>query len=121
MAAPLSHDRRFRVIRAIEAGPSRHAAAQRVGLRPACAVRGRPLDVHTGRTHANPGGGDRRSGRLEAHADGVKEALRDTPDLTLAALRPRLMDEHGESVALSTRHGCFRRHGLTRKQTRARR
>ena len=118
MPAPLSHDLRLRVIRALEAGPSRTAAAQRVGLGAATAMRGRRLDLQTGRTHATPCGGDRRSARLEAHADWLKEALRDTPDLPWAELRPRLIDERGESVALSTLHACFQRHGVTFKHKR---
>ena len=113
MPAAFSHDLRLRVIRALEAGPSRTAAAPRVGLGAATAMRGMNVEVHTGRTHAQPRGGDHRSGRGEAHADGLKEAIRETPDLPLAARRPRLIDERGEAVALRPRHAFFRRHGLT--------
>ena len=81
-------------------------------------MRGRRLDLPTGRTPTNPCGGDRRAARLEAQADLLQEALRDTPDLPLAARRPRLSDERGESVALRPRHAGLRRHGVTFKNKR---
>jgi hypothetical protein len=37
------------------------------------------------------------------------------PDITLAELRARLVDERGEAFAISTIHDFYRRHGITFK------
>ena len=69
MAQYLSADLRIRVIRAVEGGMSRNAAAQRFGVSIASAVRWMAEYLRTGRTAPKPRGGDRRSGRIEAQAD----------------------------------------------------
>ena len=66
LAAYMSQDLRIRVIRAIEGGMSRTAAAKRFGVSAASAVRWRQTYLRTGRSRAKSCGGDRRSGRLEA-------------------------------------------------------
>ena len=40
----------------------------------------------------------------------------DTADITLAELRERLIDERGETFAISTIHAFFRRHGISFKK-----
>ena len=70
MAQYLSEDLRIRVIRAIEGGMSRSAAARRSGVSIASAVRWMNDCLRTGRTAPKPRGGDRRSGRIEAQTDG---------------------------------------------------
>ena len=112
MAVAFSPDLRVRVIRAIEGGLSRTAAAQRFGVSPASAGRWLQIYQHTGRTQAQPRGGDRRSHRLAAQADLLLGAIQRTPDLTLAELRQRLLTERGERFALSTLHAFYRRHRL---------
>ena len=121
MAAYLSQDLRLRVIRAIEGGMSRNAAAKRFGISSASAIRWMQTYLRTGRTQAKPCGGDRRSGRIEAHADFVMATLQETPDITLAELRQRLVSERGEHFAISTLHEFFRRHRITLKKDGARR
>jgi transposase len=118
MAQYLSADLRIRVIRAVEAGMSRNAAARRFGVSIASAVRWMDAYLRTGRTTAKPRGGDRRSGRIEAQAELLLEAVRETPDITLAELRERLIAERGETFALSTIHDFYRRHGITFKKRR---
>lgn len=118
MAAYLSQDLRMRVIRAIEGGLSRTAAAKRFGINPASAIRWMQAYLSTGRTHAKPCGGDRRSARMEAQADFLLDAIKETPDLTLAELQQRLVTERGEHFAISTLHACLRRHGITFKKRR---
>jgi transposase len=118
MAQYVSADLRIRVIRAVEAGMSRNAAARRFGVSIASAVRWMDAYLRTGRTTAKPRGGDRRSGRIEAQAELLLEAVRETPDITLAELRERLIAERGETFALSTIHDFYRRHGITFKKRR---
>ena len=66
MSQYLSEDLRLRVIRAVESGLSRHAAARRFGVSVASAVRWMDEYLRSGRTAPKPRGGDRRSGRIEA-------------------------------------------------------
>lgn len=116
MAQYLSEDLRIRVIRAVEGGMSRNAAARRFGVSIASAVRWMDEYVRTGRTAPKPRGGDRRSGRIEAQADFLMAAIGETPDITLAELRERLIAERGETFAISTIHEFFRRHGVSYKK-----
>lgn len=90
MAQYLSEDLRIRVIRAVEAGMSRNAAARRFGVSVASAVRWMDVYLRTGRAAPKPRGGDRRSGRIEAQADLLLRAIEEVPDITLAELRARL-------------------------------
>ena len=79
MAQYLSADLRIRVIGAVEAGMSRNAAARRFGVSIASAVRWMDEYLRTGRTAPKPRGGDRRSGRIEAQADLLMQAIEETP------------------------------------------
>lgn len=116
MAQYLSEDLRIRVIRAVESGMSRNAAARRFGVSIASAVRWMDDYLRTGRTAPKPRGGDRRSGRIEAQHDFLMTAIEAEPDITLAELRDRLIRERGERFALSTIHEFFRRHGISFKK-----
>ena len=118
MSQYLSEDLRIRVIRAIEGGMSRNAAARHFGVSIASAVRWMDEYVRTGRTAPKSRGGDRRSGRIEAQTDFLMDAIEEVPDITLAELRDRLAEERGEMFALSTIHGFFRRHGISYKKRR---
>ena len=100
MAQYLSADLRIRVIGAVEAGMSRNAAARRFGVSIASAVRWMDEYLRTGRSAPKPRGGDRRSGRIEAQAELLMRAIDETPDITLAELRERLITERGETFAL---------------------
>ena len=118
MAQYLSEDLRIRVIRAVEGGMSRNAAARRFGVSIASAVRWMDDYLRTGRTAPKPRGGDRRSGRIEAQHDFLMAGIEEAPDITLAELRDRLVEERGERFALSTIHDFFRRHGISFKKRR---
>jgi transposase len=118
MAKYLSEDLRIRVIRAVEGGLSRNAAAHRFGVSIASAVRWMAAYLESGQTAPKPRGGDRRSGRIEAQSDLLMSAISETPDITLAELRQRLIDERGEVFAISTIHDFYRRHGVTFKKRR---
>lgn len=97
---------------------SRNAAARRFGVSIASAVRWMSDYLGTGRTAPRPQGGDRRSGRIEAQADLLMSAIEETPDITLAELRERLVAERSETFAISTIHDFYRRHGVTFKKRR---
>ena len=95
---------------------SRNAAARRFGISIASAVRWMDAHLRSGRTAAKRRGGDRRSGRIEAQADLLLAAIEETPDIALAELRERLIEERGETFALSTIHDFCRRRGVTCKK-----
>lgn len=118
MAQYLSEDLRIRVIRAVEGGMSRNAAARHFGVSIASAVRWMDDYLRTGRTAPKPRGGDRRSGRIEAQHDFLMAAIEEVPDVTLAELRDRIVEERGERFALSTIHDFFRRHDISFKKRR---
>ena len=53
-----------------------------------------------------------------AQAELLMQAIEETPDITLAEPRARLIAERGETFALSTIHDFYRRHGITFKKRR---
>ena len=68
MSKALSVDLRDRVVTAIEGGLSCRQAALRFGVSASSAIRWRMLARTKGDVRPGPLGGDRRSGRIEAHA-----------------------------------------------------
>ncbi|PTQ58158.1 transposase [Sphingomonas sp. PP-CE-3G-477] len=115
MARALSVDPRDRVVAAIASGLSRRQAAVRFGVSAASAVRWQQLANQHGTPAPQQQGGDRRSMRIEAHAELILEACKATPDITLAELQALLAD-HGTEVALGTIWRFFARRGITRKK-----
>ena len=113
MATSLSEDLRIRVIRVVEGGMSRNAAARQFGVSVASAVRWMADYLATGRTAPKPQGSDRRSGRIEAQADLLMRAIEDTPDITLAELRERLIAEQ-DTIAR------YRQRGVAMRKSRSR-
>jgi transposase len=67
MAKPSSEDLRIRVVRAVEDGMSRRAAAERFGISVASAMRFVKEWRASGATKAKRLGGDQRSQRIEEH------------------------------------------------------
>ena len=118
MARALSQDLRDRVVGAIEGGLSCRAAAARFGVGAATAIRWRQLVLQHGRAVARKQGGDKRSSRIEAHADFLLGLIEDEGDPTLAEMQARLA-ERGTPVGIGTLHRFFARHGITRKKRRA--
>ena len=90
--------------------------SQEASVSIASAVRWMDEYLRTGRTAPKPRGGDRRSGRVEAQAAFLTSAIEEAPDITLAELRERLIEERGETFAISTIHQFFRRHGISYKK-----
>jgi transposase len=121
MAKPLSEDLRIRVIRAVEGGMSRRAAAERFGVSPASAVRFVRDWRESGATSAKPQGGDQRSHRIEAHREVILGAIQAKPDLTLTEIADMLASKLGASFAPSSIWRFLDRHAITFKKSRARR
>jgi transposase len=115
MARTLSQDLRDRVGAAIDGGMSCRAAAAHFDVSISSAIRWRRLALQHGQAVAKPRGGDRHSGRIEAHGDFIKELLAERGGITLAEIQARLT-ERGVPVGIGTEHRFFARHGITRKK-----
>lgn len=120
MGKCLSDDLRQRVIAAVEAGASRRAAAERFGVSPSSAIRWVQAWLAHGDAKPMRQGGDRRSARIEAHADFLLAELEKNRDITLAELQA-LMKERGVPVGIGSLWRFFDRRRITFKKNRARR
>ena len=111
----LSVDLRERVVRAVEAGASRHQAAQRFGVSLASASRWCGQFAREGHADPKPLGGDQRSHWIEAHSDLILSLYEQQPGIFLRELRAALA-ERGIHLAQSSLSRFFKRHGITRKK-----
>jgi len=119
MGRTLLQDLRDRVIAAIDGGLSCRAAADRFGVSASSAIRWRQFALQHGQAVAKPRGGDRHSGRIEAHGGFIRALVAEHGDMTLVEIQARLV-ERGVSVGIGTLHRFFVRHAITRKKDRAR-
>jgi transposase len=117
MSKALSVDLRDRVVAAIESGMSCRQAALRFGVSASSAIRWRVLARTRGDVRPGPLGGDRRSGRIEAHAELILGLVEQKRDATLAELRAGLA-EHGVLVGAGSLWRFFDRHKITLKKSR---
>ena len=115
MARTLSQDLRDRVVAAIDGGMSCRAAAAHFDVSISSAIRWRRLVLEHGRAVAKRRGGDRHSGRIEAHGDFIKGLIAEQGEITLTDIQARLT-ERGVPVGIGTVHRFFARHGITRKK-----
>ena len=115
MAKALSMDLRHRVIGAIAEGMSCRQAAARFEVSASTAIRWQAQQRERGHVRPHVQGGDRRSGRIEAHAALVLALLDNSPDVSLEELRAALA-ERGVLVGYGTLWRFFRRHRITRKK-----
>lgn len=60
-------------------------------------------------------GGDRHSGKIEAHGGFIRELIAEQEDMTLVEVQARLI-ERGAPFGIGTVHRFFVRHGITRKK-----
>jgi transposase len=116
MSSALSVDLRQRVVHAVEAGASRHQAAERFGVSLASASRWCGQFAREGHLEPKPLGGDRRSHRIESHAHLILALYEAQPGIFLHELRAALA-EQGVFVAQSSLSRFFQRHGITQKNT----
>jgi len=91
------------------------AAARRYGVAAATVIRWHDQRRSTGGYAAKAQGGDTRSWRIEAHRDTILALHGARRDITLDELR-RELGQAGVTVAISTLHRFFARHGITRKK-----
>jgi transposase len=114
MTRPYSVDLRERVVRAVEAGLSRRAAARRFEVSVSFVIKLVQRWQQRGTVEPERYGGWKRS-TLAAHAERVHALLRREPDLTIAELRSRLAAEaiHVSPAAISR---FLTAAGLTRKK-----
>lgn len=110
MARTLSQDLRGSVIAAIDGGLSCRAAADRFGVSASSAIRWRQRALAHGEGVAKPRGGDRHSGRIEAHGGFIRELLAEQGDNPCRssgsvgrAPRPG-RDRHAASLFRAPRH-----------------
>ena len=114
----LSDDLRERVVGAVlDGGMSRNAAAKRFGVSIASAVRWVARFQAKGAISPSPTGGDRRSGRIEAHRDYLLGLIRRQPDVTLVEIQNRLIANCGERFSSSVLWRFFDRHEITFKKS----
>ena len=78
---------------------SRNSAAKSFGVSIASAVRWMQRFNATGDISPAPTGGDRRSGRVEAHRDYLLGLIHRRPDMTLLEIQERLILNCGERFA----------------------
>jgi len=115
MPAALSLDLRVRVLVAVAQGLSHRAAGDRFGVSAASVSRWRALERRQGDARARRLGGDRRSGRIEAHRDMILAMIKETPDMAIEELRQALA-EKDLVVGYGTIRRFFARHEITRKK-----
>jgi len=115
MTAPLSNDLRLRVVRAIEGGLTRRAAAGKFDVSIASAVRWYQRYKRTGSVEPDAIGGDRHSHRAEAHAARVLGWIDENRDITLVEIADRLAAE-GHVFAPATIWRLLDRHDYTVKK-----
>lgn len=90
MAKPLSNDIRERIVRAVEGGMSRNAAAQKYDVSPSTAIKIVALWKTTGSWKPKKFGGHKKH-RLAPHTEQVKKLIEEKPDLTLKEIQAALM------------------------------
>jgi transposase len=117
MAAPLSKDLRWRVVRAVEEeGMSRRAASVRFGVAIRTAVRWVSEFRESGQLTPHKMGNPRPP-KLSAYRQTVLDLLAERPDCTIEGLRENLAAQ-GIIVGYGSVRRFFEREGITRKKRR---
>ena len=115
MARAISVDLRQRVCAAIAEGLSCHQAAARFKVSASSAIRWQARLREAGNVAAEPQGGDRKSGRIEAHAAFILAEYEAKSDITLAELKAKLAFR-GTDVGIGTLWRFFNRRRITLKK-----
>lgn len=115
MSKALSLDLRVRVLAAVKAGASHREAGERFGVSAASVSRWGMRERQQGDARPKALGGDRRSGRIEAHKETILAMLKATPDASIEELR-RNLAKKGLVFGEGTLRRFLVRHGITRKK-----
>ena len=116
MGKPHSLDLRERVVVAVDGGLSRRQAAERFEVSAASAVRWCQRREALGSLAPARQGGDRKSQRIEAHADFILAEVAAAPDVTLEELQTKLVDAFGARFGITTIWRFFDRREITYKK-----
>ena len=114
MAKPFSEDLRERIVRAVEAGRSRHAVGRMFGVSASCVIKLMQRVRRTGSIAPGPRG--KRAYALAGHEALVGALLAAQPDLTLDELKQEL-DSRGIRVGRSSINRFLLAHKLTFKKS----
>ena len=115
MSKALSVDLRVRVLGAVARGLSHRQAGERFGVSAASVSRWRQREREQGDARPKALGGDRRSGRIDAHKAAVLAALGAEKDASIEEVR-RSLAEQGLVFGFGTIQRFFKRHAITRKK-----
>jgi transposase len=115
MSKALSVDLRVRVLAAVSSGATHREAAERFGVSAASVSRWRGLEREQGVPRPKALGGDRRSGRIEAHGATVMAALGPEKDASIEEIRRSLAGQ-GVIVSFGAIQRFFKRHAVTLKK-----
>jgi transposase len=118
MARAYSIDLRKRVLGVVAGGVSRRGAAERFAVSASTAVRWKKQELATGNVTPKSQGGDRRSGKIETHADWLIAYVKKHHDATLEEIRAALKTEKDLKVSVSMLWRFYDRHAITYKKSR---
>jgi transposase len=103
---------------AVRAGATHRKAAERFAVSAASVSRWQRLERERGDVRPKALGGDRRSGRIDAHKAAILNALGSDGDRTIEEVR-HVLKEQGLAFSFGALQRFFRRHATTRKKDRA--
>ena len=114
-----SNDLRVRVIEVVESGVAARAAARQFMIGDSTSIRWVKRWRETGSAEAKSIKGQSRS-PLKRHEEWLLDLVRREPDLTLAEIQCRLLDEREQKAGLGSVWRFFDRHGISFKKKRSR-
>jgi len=112
-----SDDLRFRVVEAVAAGSSRHAAAARYSVSVSSAIRWSARAASEGSPKPRKQGRPAGKGPLAQHLEYLIAVVEAQPDITMPELAVRLYGERGISAAWASLSKLLCRAGFTYKKT----
>lgn len=115
MSKALSVDLRERAVAAVRAGATHREAAERFGVSAASISRWQVLERQRGDVRPKALGGDRRSGRIDAHRQAILDALGPEADRSIEEVR-LVLREQGLAFSFGSLQRFFKRHAITRKK-----
>ena len=115
MSKALSVDLRERALKAVAAGATHREVAERFSVSAASVSRWRTAQRERGDARPKALGGDRKSGRIDAHKHTILDALGPEADRTIEEVRQLLLDQ-GLAFSFGSLQRFFKRHAITRKK-----